>query len=72
MRFAGSAANPESSGEFATGRPFIRKGKTKIKITYLGLYCGNVSLFFVFLFCSNINCNDQLVVSEELLFTLLF
>lgn len=48
MRFAGSAANPESSGEFATGRPFLRKGKTKIKITYLGLYGGNVFLFFFF------------------------
>lgn len=45
MQFGGSAGNPESSGEFAAGRPFIRKGKTKIKITYLGLYGGNVFFF---------------------------
>lgn len=36
VKFAGSAGNPDSSGEFA--------GKPKIKITYLGLSDRNVFL----------------------------
>lgn len=44
VKFAGSAGNPESSGEFATEKPFIRKGKYKIQFTFFGLSDRNIFL----------------------------
>lgn len=48
IKLAGIPGNPESPGEFATGKYFIRKEKNLpqiIKILYHGLYDRNV--FFV-------------------------